>query len=259
MYAIYVLMGMIVGFLSGLFGIGGGLIVVPVLAYLFQFLDIPESIKYQTAVGTSLAAMIFTSSSSAVSHYMQNGINWRFIKILAPGLILGAISGALLANYLPGHVLKWFFAAFVFVVGFKFIFQPHVEFHPNLPIWVLAPISYALGILSTILGIGGGFITVPVLTSFRMHMTQAISTSAIVGFVMAIVGTISFFIIGTHYEDSSDLVGYIYLPAAITIGLSAFLVAPIGAKMAYRLPVSDLKKYFGLLLLTMGFFILLKL
>lgn len=251
-------MGMIVGFLSGLFGIGGGLIVVPVLAILFQYLDIPESMRYQTAVGTSLAAMIFTSSSSAVSHYMQNGINWKILKILTPGLILGAITGAFVANYLPGHILKWIFAAFVFVIGFQFIFQPKVDWHTNLPNWILAPISYFLGMVSTVLGVGGGFITVPVLTAFRMHMTQAISTSAMTGFMMALVGTISFFIIGSHYEDSSDLVGYIYLPAAITIGLTAFLVAPIGAKMAYRLPVTDLKKYFGLLLLTMGFLILLK-
>lgn len=258
MYAIYVLLGLFVGFLSGLFGIGGGLVVVPVLTFLFQYLDIPESFRVQTAVGTSLAAMIFTSSSSAISHYMQNGINWKVFKILVPGLILGAISGALIANYLPGQTIKWIFAVFVLSVGFKFIFRPKVDWHTNLPHWMLAPIAFLLGNISTILGVGGGFITVPILTSFRLHMTQAISISAITGFIMALVGTISFFLIGSRYEDSSDLIGYIYLPAAVTIGLSAFMVAPIGAKMAYRLPVEDLKKYFGLLLLVMGFLILLE-
>lgn len=258
MYAIYVLTGLCVGFLSGLFGIGGGLIVVPLLAYLFHYIDIPEAYRFHTAVGTSLAAMIFTSSSSAISHYMQNGINWKMVKILLPGLILGSITGALIANYLSGDILKWIFALFLFLIGFKFIFHPKSDWQTNLPYWVLSPISYFLGIFSALLGIGGGFITVPVLVAFRMHLTNAISTAAITGFVMALVGSIAFFIVGEGREESSDLAGFIYLPAAVTIGLSAFLVAPIGAKLAYRLPVEDLKKYFGLLLVSMAFLILLK-
>lgn len=258
MFVIFIVMGLYVGFVSGLFGIGGGLIVVPVLAYLFQFLDVPESIQYQTAVGTSLTAMIFTSFSSAVSHYLQNGFNFKVIKILVPGLVLGIISGAFIANYIPGHVFKWIFAAFVFGLAFKYIFQPHVDWHTKMPLWVLAPISYVIGLISTVLGIGGGLMTVPVLTSFRLHMSEAVSISAITGFFIATVGTISFFLIGSHYEDSSDLFGYIYLPAAISIGLSAGLMAPFGAKLAYRLHVNDLKKYFGLQLLFVAFFILLK-
>lgn len=258
MYAIYVIMGLYVGFVSGLFGIGGGLIVVPVLAYLFQYLEVPESINYQTAVGTSLTAMIFTSLSSAVSHYFQNGINFKVIGILLPGLILGIVSGAFIANYIPGHILKWFFASFVFILGLKFIFQPHVDWHTKLPLWVLAPISYVIGLISTILGIGGGLMTVPVLTTFRLHMSEAVSTSAITGFIIATFGTLSFFLIGSHYEDSSDLVGYIYMPAALSIGLTAGLMAPFGAMLAYKLHVNDLKKYFGLQLLFVAFLMLLK-
>lgn len=254
MLAIYAFIGLLAGFSGGLLGIGGGLVTVPSLFFLFHFLGFPSEHSMQMALGTSLSAMLFTAASSACSHYLKNGINWQFFTYLSPGIIVGSLAGALIADYLPSKELKMIFGICAILVGFSFLL-PHKEKEKTgstLHLPLLALIGTGIGTVSTLLGIGGGIMTVPVLTFFRAPLRNAISTSAMVGFLIAFVGAISFLILGLKQQTMSESVGYVYLPAFIMIGLTSVLSAPFGAKLVYILPTDILRKIFGLFLLIVG-------
>lgn len=244
--------GALAGFLSGLLGVGGGMVVVPSLLVTFYILGLSPANVMQIAVGTSLAAMVLTSASSAWAHL--KGVNWPFFKALVPGTILGAILGAVIAHILPTRQLQVIFGVFVCLFGAYFLFTAKIpEIDKNLKphYLIMMLIGLVIGALSSILGIGGGIITVPVLTIFGASLRNAISTSAANGFIIALLGALSFLYLGLKQENV-DSVGYVYIPAFIIIGLTAALLAPLGAKYAYSTSSVVLKRIFGVYQILVG-------
>lgn len=251
----YVLIGALAGFLGGLLGIGGGLVAVPSLALTFWMLNFPSATVMHLAVGTSLGAMVFTAAASAYAHYLKNGIQWHYFRALSPGIIVGAIVSALIAGNLSNRALELFFGVSACLIGLYYCFSPPrpEEGHMKAPHFAgLVAIGVVIGAISTILGIGGGIVTVPILMEFRMPMKNAIATSAATGFLIAITGAFSFLLIGIHETVVEGSVGYLYLPAFFLIGMAALLTAPMGARFAYTLPTSMLRSIFGVCLLTTG-------
>jgi uncharacterized protein len=254
---IYALIGVLAGFLGGLLGIGGGLIVVPALLAMFHLQSLPDTYAMQVAIGTSLGAMIFTSASSAWTHYRQRGVLWPLFCQLAPAVIVGAILGAVVADYLPSHSLKRFFGLSVILLGAYFLF-PMRELAPRQPTpLILVCLGTLIGGFSSLLGIGGGIMTVPVLTILRIPLRNAIATSALIGFCIAFIGALSFLLLGFSRNTYEGSVGYLYLPAFVIISITSLISASYGAKMTYILPVMTLRRLFGALLIMMGLWMLL--
>ena len=254
---IYILAGFAAGLLGGLLGVGGGLITVPTLLFIFHFLGFSSPYLMQMAIGTSLAAMILTSAASAWTHYLKQGINWLIFREFIPGIIIGSILGALIASHLSSRTLEIIFGVSIILVGSYLLLiksMPEQKESPVLPVHpLLFPmIGILIGAISTILGIGGGLITVPVLIFYGISMRQAISSSAISGFVISLIGTISFLLIGFHQTILRYSLGFVYLPAFLIIGLASCLTAPLGAELVYRLPTSLLRQIFGLFLILVG-------
>ncbi len=254
-YIAYLSLGAVAGFLGGLLGIGGGLVVVPALVLLFHLLDFPSNSIMQVAIGTSLSVMVLTAAFSAWSHFKQNGIVWPLFKPLAPGMILGAISGAVLADWLPSSELKTIFGFSTICVGIYYLLFPqpngsqmHLKY-PRAPLFCL--MGFFIGAISSILGIGGGLITVPLLTLFKTPIKNAISTSAATGFLIALVGALSFLTLGLTQSTEGSF-GYIYFPAFICIALTSCISAFYGARAAYALSTFALKRIFGSLLVGVG-------
>jgi uncharacterized protein len=254
---IYVIAGLLAGLLGGLLGIGGGLITVPSLLLAFHLLDYSSPYLMQTAVGTSLAAMVFTSAVSAYSHYLKQGIDWKILRQFIPGTALGAILGALIASYLPSRILEIIFGISVILVGCYLLFSPTLPEEttqtppPSHP-FIFSFLGVIIGAISTILGIGGGLITVPILTFYGASMRYAIASSALLGFLIAFIGAFSFLSTGLNQVALDYSLGFLYLPAFIVIGLTSCLAALLGAKLTYILPTYILRRIFGVFLILVG-------
>jgi len=253
---IYVAIGVVAGFLGGLLGIGGGLVAVPSLLAAFQALGLSMEDVMQVAIGTSLAAMVFTSASSAGAHYSQKSVCWPAFRILAPGVILGSILGAVIAIHLPKRGLELIFGFCEGAIGIYFLYPASVPENEmglrSIYPAIFAAIGVGIGGISTLLGIGGGIVTVPILTAYGMPLRNAISTSAAIGFLIAISGAAAFLYPALEKHDFSVRTGYIYLPAFICIGLAASLIAPFGARLAHTLPIRSLQMVFGVVLIITG-------
>lgn len=252
---IYAAAGLVAGFLGGLLGIGGGLIVVPALVWTFQLLGFPADRLMHLAVGTSLAAMVFTAAVSAYTHLMKKGINWHFFAGLAPGIVVGCVGSALIAENLSSKILEVIFGSFECLIGFYFIFfRPKEREGPvkDISWFILAIIGIGIGALSTIMGIGGGIITVPILVAFCLPMKNSIATSASTGFLIAVIGAISFLLMGGEAKAVEGSIGYVYLPAFALIAITAMVTAPFGARLAYVWPTLVLRRIFGVMLVIAG-------
>lgn len=256
-FFIYVTIGLFAGFFSGLLGIGGGIVSVPALFLTFTYLGFPKEYVMQMAIGTSLGAMVITAASSAWSHHMQKGIFRKYLISLAPGIIFGAILGAVIADYLSSKALSLIFGICLSAIGVYFLF-PHVEENENdgshsPSFLLLSLIGIAIGTLSTILGIGGGIMTVPILTHFfHIPLRNAISTSAATGFLIALAGAVSFLSLGLNHEGIEGNMGYLNLPAFLCIGIISSFTAPYGAHLAYTLPIMTLRRVFGIMMIVVG-------
>lgn len=250
---VYVLIGACAGFMGGLLGIGGGLVTVPFLYLTFSILGFSPHLM-QMAVGTSLGAMIFTSAASAWSHFRQKGVQWHYLTYLLPGIILGSIVGAFIADLLPSQKLKVLFGIFVLLIGIYFLVSKSEEWEiPLKPeVFILNLCGIAIGAISTLLGIGGGVMTVPLLVSFRIPIKFSISTSAVIGFFIALFGALSFLFLGKEKEDINGSFGYLYAPALFIVGLTSTLTASFGAKLTYILHHDTLRRVFGVYLIVTG-------
>jgi len=246
--------GVLAGVLSGLIGIGGGVVTIPCLLLVFKFLDIPPSVTMHLAIGTSLAAMVFTTLSATYSHYKRGGILFPIVKPMSLGIIVGALVGAMIARILPGGFLQSLFGLFEVALGIYFLF-PEKKIKPerSLPrFWILSMIALGVSTFAAMLGIGGGLITVPILTYFQLPVKKAIGTSAALSFLISLFGALSFLFLGMHASHVDDAVGYLYMPAFIIISSIAFFAARYGTQLAHRLPTSILRRVFGIALLLAG-------
>ena len=253
-FVAYLVTGLLSGLLAGLFGVGGGAIIVPALITLFAHVGIGGEWAPQLAVGTSLATIIGTGAASATAHHRRGGVRWDLFARLAPGIVLGAWAGAGLAGALPGLWLKRLFALFLVFVGVRMLTRSRPpEPRPAPSKAALWAAGGGIGALSSLVGIGGGTITVPYLASHGLDMRKAVGTSAACGLPIAIAGTIGFIVARWGFDGLPAMSsGFVYWPAAAVMLLASMPAAPIGARLAHALPVAVLKRIFGVLLLIIA-------
>ncbi|WP_133130164.1 sulfite exporter TauE/SafE family protein [Legionella yabuuchiae] len=251
----YALTGAFTGFMSGILGIGGGMIVVPALLYIFHYTHVvPAEVEMHVASGTSLAIMIFTAMSTIRAHHRQGEILWGIYHRLWPGIILGTIVGALLADQLSTNVLKMIFGIFLLFVGFKMLADVHVERPQRMPSnKITGIVSSLIGLLSGLLGVGGGTLVIPYLNFCGINTRKIPAISALCTLAVSMIGTIVFIITGSNEPGlPSFSTGYVYWPAVIWVAIPSILFAPIGAHLTYTLPVQQLKYGLVAILLMAG-------
>jgi len=250
----YLALGACAGFLAGLLGVGGGLIIVPVLTFLFTAQGLPAPIILHLALGTSLASIMFTSFSSLHAHHARGAVNWQIFRRITPGIIAGTFLGAWVAAQLTTRFLKGFFIGFLYYVALQMLVNAKPKPTRQLPAKAgMFGIGSLIGGVSSLVGIGGGSMSVPFMVWCNVSMHNAIGTSAAIGFPIALAGAIGYMVNGlvaTNLPSSS--LGYVYLPALFGISLISILTAPLGARLAHVLPVPGLKKAFAVLLVLMG-------
>lgn len=249
----YLLLGAFAGTLAGLLGVGGGLVIVPVLAILFHAQGINPTLIMQLAIATSLATIVFTSISSVRAHNKRGAVRWDLFWRLTPGIVLGAGLGALLVDMLPSATLRTIFGTFELLVAAQMGFGAKPNPHCQLKTRWGPLVGLIIGSVSAIVGIGGGTLTVPFLVWCNVKVQQAVATAAACGLPIALAGSLAMVFTGWSEPGlPEETLGYIYLPAFIGIVASSVLFAPLGARLAHRLPAQILKRVFALFLGLLG-------
>ncbi len=257
-----VLIGAIAGFSAGLLGIGGGMIIVPILTMIFTAYQFPQSLILKMAIATSMATIVFTSLSSIRSHQKKNAINWQLMMQFTPGILLGSFLASMgVFSWIKGQYLALFFACFVGYSAYKMLTnakKPEREFRSQ-PLWILSLVGILVGFLSGLVGAGGGFLMVPYMVYIGVPMQKSVAISAATGFPIALFNSIGFIFAGQSLSDLPEFsLGYIYTPALIVISLVSVFFAPLGAKAAHVLPVAQLKRIFGCVLIILAFYMFIK-
>jgi uncharacterized membrane protein YfcA len=248
------LLGLIVGLLAGLFGIGGGLVIVPALAMLFSYQHYPAEQVLLLAVATSLATIILTAISSIYAHHRLGAVIWSFVWRLSPLIMLGAMLGAAIAEKMPTQLLRYVLVLFLLYVGTVMALQIKTKASTTntAPVFDYATALF-IGLMSAIVGIGGGTLTVPYLIRRHVSMHSAVAIASACGLPIALAGTLSYGVLAWHTPNLPEgCWGYVSLPAFLGITSTSLLTAPLGAKLAHRLPAAQLKRYFSVLLFIMA-------
>ena len=256
---LYVALGAFAGFMAGLLGVGGGLIIVPVLAWILHGQQINDALVMHIAIGTSLATIVVTSLSSIRAHNQRGTVLWPVVWQLTPGIAIGAWLGAAVADLLSSVTLTKVFAVFALLVAVQIAFGAKPALHRGLPGTPgLLATGVVIGAVSSIVGIGGGSLTVPFLTWCNTSIRQSVATSAACGLPIALSGSVGFIATGLNATGlPAWSLGYIYGPALIGIATASMFSAPLGAKLAHTLPTGILKKVFSVFLALVGIKILL--
>ncbi len=250
----YLLLGGMAGLLAGMLGVGGGLVIVPVLAWLFYHSGIAPDVVMHLAIGTSLATIVLTSLSSVLAHHRRGAVLWGVFRSMALGILVGAALGAVLADRLPSDTLRLIFGLFELGVALQMGLNLRAAPHRGLPgKWGMSGVGTLIGLVSAVVGIGGGTITVPFLQWSNVAIRQAVATSAACGLPIALAGAMGFVFVGWNTPElPSWSSGYLYWPAFLGIVVASTLVAPLGAQLAHRLPGAVLKRFFALFLAFLG-------
>ncbi len=251
---IFLALGAFAGTIAGLLGVGGGLIIVPVLAFVFAGYGIAPDMIMHLAIGTSLATIVFTSISSVRAHHRRGAVRWEVFARLTPGIVIGAALGALMADRLPSDTLQIVFGLFELAVAAQMAFSLLPEGHRNLPDRAgMTVAGGVIGSVSAVVGIGGGTLTVPFLVWCRVRMQQAVATSAACGLPIALAGAASFVAVGWNTPGlPAWSSGYLYWPAWAGVVATSVLFAPLGARLAHAIPARSLKRFFALFLAVLG-------
>ena len=253
--SLYIVAGIIAGLVSGVMGIGGGIVVVPALAFIFNHkANFPHELVMQMAAGTSLAVMLFTSQSSIRTHYKQGVILWSVYRRLWPGIVMGAISGALISHKLSTFWLRMLFGFFLLFVSIKMLAdmnKKEIKPYHFPPAWINGLINFVIGGVAGLLGVGGGALTVPYLSYCNLDIKKIAPISALSTLTVAAVGTVVFIITGAN-EPGLPMYssGFVYWPAVLGIAIPSSFFAPLGAKLTYIIPVKQLKYGFIALLIA---------
>lgn len=253
---IYLLLGCVAGFAAGLLGVGGGLIIVPVLVLVLRMQGIDEANIMHLALGTSLATIAFTAVFSVLAHHRRGAVVWRLVYGLAVGMVLGSLAGAYTADTVSSEALQRFFALFEFAIAVYMIAgTPPVQhgMAALIPRMELFLVGTGIGLVSAVLGIGGGTLTVPYLCRRGRDIRQAVAVSAACGVPIALSGALGYLLVGLDAENLPSLAtGYIYWPAVAGIAMTSLFFAPLGARLAHAMPVMQLKRVFGVVLLLIA-------
>ena len=257
---IFILTGAGAGFAAGLLGIGGGLIIVPVLFFIFSAHGHETQYLMQMALTTSLATIVITSISSTRAHHKKQAVLWPLVLLLSPGIIVGAWLGGLFASSINSDNLKSFFAIFEFAVAINLLLKKQpVQHNTVIKKTVASAGGMIIGFVSTLFGIGGATMTVPFLHWFNISMRNAVATSAACGFPIALIGTLSY--LYASYDlplSGSNAIGYLQYDAFLFIAVSSFLFAPLGAKVAHSISEKALRLSFSFILFSLGLIMLLQ-
>lgn len=249
------LTGVISGVFAGLLGIGGGAIIVPVLAFALEFMGFYKDVVQHVAVGTSLAIIIPTGISSALSHHRRGAVDIRVLKLWAPVIVVATLAGGLMARWYSGDVLRIVFGVMAIFIAANIVlpFQQRLIGHLHASTLTHRIFAAVVGYISALMGVGGGSLSVPTIAALGATMHQAVGTGAAIGVFIAISGTIGFVVSGWSVLNLPPLsVGYINAPALLLIGVLAALTAPLGAALAHRLDQKTLKRVFAVFLLLVG-------
>lgn len=252
-FLLYPLVGLCSGFLAGLLGIGGGLVVVPALLLIFPYQGLPAGGIAHSAVATSLATVIITSLVAAYTHHRHHAVAWSVVGSMAPGLLGGALGGAMLTFGLSGIALRGLFGGFALLVAMQMAFRLQFTAREHLPSAAARGVAGAIiGLISAMVGVGGGTLTVPFLRWGGMAMQRAVATSSACGLPIALGGSLGYTLMEALAGHAAAIPVGIYWPAALWIGAASLAAAPLGARMTHRIDTSVLNRIFAALLAIVG-------
>jgi uncharacterized membrane protein YfcA len=251
---LYLALGVCAGFLGGLLGLGGGIVVVPALYFLYVWQQFPPEVTMHLAVGTSLATAVFTAGTSTLAHHRHGAVQWAAFRSLAPGVLLGGLLGGLIADSMPTATLRTVFGLFEIFVAAQMAAglkpRPQRRLPGTTAMWTTGA---GIGTASAVLGIGGGTLTVPFLLWCNVGIREAVATSAAVGLPITLAGSIGHLYAGWGEAKLPDLSsGYVYWPATLMVAAASVFFAPLGARVAHRLPVPILKRIFAVVVAMIG-------
>ena len=255
-WLVYLALGGVVGYFAGLLGIGGGLVLVPVLTMLFTAQDFPPERILHLALGTTMSTIIFTSLASLRIHHSLGAVNWDVVKTITPGIIMGTLGGATLAGTLTSQLLSIIFVVFIFYAATQMLLKLSPKPSRQLPGRIgMVAAGGLIGTLSSLVAIGGGLLSIPFLTLCNVKLHHAIGTAAAIGFPIAVAGTVGYVTNGMMLSQPLPeyTLGYIYLPALAWIILASMITAPLGARTTHSTQTATLKKIFVVLLYCLGF------
>lgn len=263
------ILGLCTGFLAGLLGIGGGMLMVPFITFILTSKGFPTEHIVKMAVATSLATICFTSLSSVWAHHKRGAVLWPVALTLAPGILLGSILGAQIAVALPAQMLSVLFAVFVTFSATQMFLNRKPKPSRVLPnTFGMFSVGGLIGVLASLVGAGGAFISVPFMTWSNVKIHNAVATSAALGFPIAFAGTAGYIWAGWHLPPMQSSLagsavlagnlGYLYLPGLIIISLASMCTAPLGAKTAHKIDIEPLKKVFASVLYVLATYFLIK-
>lgn len=250
----YMAIGACAGVLAGLLGVGGGIIIVPLLSFLFTAQHLTPDHVIHLSLGTSLATIVFTSISSLRAHHARGAVSWQVVRRVSAGIVIGTLGGSAVAAHLSTSFLKVFFVLFLYYVAAQMLLNikptPSRSLPGNCGMFCAGS---TIGVISSLVGIGGGSMSVPFMVWCNMPMHTAIGTSAAIGFPIALAGAVGYIANGLLVGGLPPMtLGFLYLPALAGISVASMCTAPFGAKLAHRLPVMKLKRLFALLLIVIG-------
>ncbi len=255
-FLLYPLVGLLSGVLAGLLGIGGGLIIVPALLLILPLHGVSAASSMHVAVATSLATVIMTALVASYAQHRRGAVQWRIVSRMGLGLALGAGSGALVADALPAEILRACFGVFALFAAVHMILHSRVTAAARPLAWpALLGAGALIGHLSAIVGIGGGTMTVPFLRWRGLTLTRAVATSSACGLAIALGGSLGFVLL--HEGMRGYMAGYIHWPAALGIGLSSVLAAPLGVRLTHSISTVVLSRIFSIFLVIVGLYLLL--
>ncbi|CAM5796096.1 sulfite exporter TauE/SafE family protein [Rhizobacter fulvus] len=253
-------LGCFTGFLAGLLGIGGGMLLVPFMTFLLSSKGMPAEHVVKMAIATSLATICFTSIASVRAHHQRGAVLWSVARVLAPGIVIGSLLGAQLAKALPSPVLALLFALFVGFSATQMLIDRKPKPSRQLPGTAgMLGAGGVIGLFAALVGAGGAFVSVPFMTWCNVKIHNAVATSAALGFPIAVAGTVGYMVAGWSLRDMPPgTIGYLYLPALVTISIASVLTAPFGARTAHRMDMRQLKRVFAVLLFGLAAYMVYK-
>lgn len=256
----YLLLGLFIGYFSGLLGIGGGVLLVPILVFMFEAQHFAAQNVFHLALGTSMATIIFTSLSSARQHHAHQAVVWNLFAIITPGILIGTALGAIIVGYVSALYLTLFFALFVYAVAIQMLLELMPAATRGYPTRKEITVAgTVIGCISSMVSIGGGMLSVPYMIWHKLPLRNAIATSAAIGFPIAVGGTLGYIYNGWHATDLPRYsLGYVYTPALLWLVIGTISTAPFGARATHRMPVPMLRKIFAVVLILLATKMLLK-
>ncbi len=249
---IFCSIGAIAGLLAGLFGIGGGLVTIPLLIYAFGYLNIHSESLMHLVIGTSLCAMVFNTASSSISHIRKKAVSFYALKYVLPGVIIGAFIGVNVAKHIPSFTLEKVFGSFECLVGLYYLSGFHIESKSHMPNGIVSLIiGTFFSCIAGIMGIGGGMFFVPIFHYYKLPFKNSIATGSVLSFSITLTAALTYLFSGIQIKPHISF-AYLYVPAFLTVGITTVFFAPVGAHLAHLINTKYLKRAFGILLIVAG-------